>query len=186
MADLIYRLDDLLESAVCNDITNYIISNKDGKISKFGEGVLPWTDNDTIPWKELDHLELKDKIDKFRIQLTEIVSSRYNKQYYPHYTDIVIWRAGRKMSFHKDDGYGNDGLDVRKISTVTYLNEDFLGGETVIKKNDTEEYVSTPKIGSTVMFKSNEECLHKVNKILSGKRITLAIWFTDDEKYLEQ
>ena len=68
---------------------------------------------------------------------------------------------------------------------VCYLNDDYSGGETVIKQEVGGNYISTPKQGSVVIFKSNEDCVHSVNKITYGTRYTMPIWFTDNIDHCE-
>ena len=77
---------------------------------------------------------------------------------------------------------------MRKYTTVMYINDDFEGGETVIlKENSNEiEYISKPQTGSVLIFRSDESCLHGVKKIEKGERLTLSMWFTTEEQYLEK
>ena len=92
------------------------------------------------------------------------------------------------MDLHKDNGYegrSEDQFRMRHYSMVAYLNHDYEGGETVIKLKDKPDFISIPKQGSVVIFKSNEECIHGVNEVTDGTRITLPTWFTTDIKYCE-
>jgi predicted 2-oxoglutarate/Fe(II)-dependent dioxygenase YbiX len=85
------------------------------------------------------------------------------------------------MREHKDNGYENNSvLSPRYISSVTYINDDFEGGETFIKTENGDYYYSVPKTGSVVLFHSDERSMHGVERIDSGYRITLPIWFTKE------
>jgi predicted 2-oxoglutarate/Fe(II)-dependent dioxygenase YbiX len=59
------------------------------------------------------------------------------------------------------------------------LNDDFTGGETFV-----DDYVNKPKTGSAIIFPSNY--YHGVHKILSGQRVTFAMWFTLDPNKIEK
>ena len=87
------------------------------------------------------------------------------------------------MHRHKDDGYEvNDILQRRKFSSVTYLNDDYQGGETFIKTEHGDDYVSVPKKGSMVCYYSDPRNEHGVNLITSGVRVTMPIWYCLDEQ----
>ena len=183
---LIYRIDNAIDATICETLSVFLINAKRGKINKFGNKILPWSDNDTISWNRIEDLEIKNIISNIKIQITDIVSQHYGVEVFPNFTDLVLWRSGRYMGFHKDNGYtDDDGLHVRKFSTVLYLNDNFTGGETVIVNEDGSNYISHPKIGSLLMFVSDDRCIHKVNKIISGSRTTLATWFAIDKTYEE-
>ncbi len=64
----------------------------------------------------------------------------------------------------------------------------FEGGETrILKENSVAtEYLYKPQKGSVLIFKSDESCLHGVDKIRKGERLTLSMWFSIDEQYLEK
>jgi predicted 2-oxoglutarate/Fe(II)-dependent dioxygenase YbiX len=63
----------------------------------------------------------------------------------------------------------------RDYTGLTYLNDDFTGGELVFPDRDI---VVTPNPGLLVAFPSNHKFVHAVPKVLSGKRYSLPVWFT--------
>ena len=71
-------------------------------------------------------------------------------------------------------------MKTKSTWSVTYINDDYKGGETII-----DNYVSIPKKGSIVIFTSDERCLHKVNTIESGTRIVVPIWLTRNIEQIE-
>jgi predicted 2-oxoglutarate/Fe(II)-dependent dioxygenase YbiX len=177
--DLIARYDDVIPDDVCDSIVRYIQSEKPF-IRLTISGELPWNNSDSIKYIDIQDKAVRGLVEKYRFLLTQIAGNHYNNILYPHFSDLVLWRNGMKMSFHKDDGYQNwEYFKARKYSSVAYLNDNYVGGETVIKY-ENKEYVSKPKKGSVVFFKSNEECLHCVNEIYSGTRYIFANWFTLD------
>jgi predicted 2-oxoglutarate/Fe(II)-dependent dioxygenase YbiX len=91
------------------------------------------------------------------------------------------------MRRHRDDGYNGDSdpLRARAYTTVTYLNDNYKGGETYIK-TERGDYISVPKKGTTIIMKSTPENVHGVTTITSGLRVTLPIWFTKDKTKIEE
>lgn len=176
----IFRVENALDVNVCNQLCDFMI-RKLTPYPNIENEVMPWHDGETfIPWDLPDNY-LKNKIRLYRKSMTEVVSDAFKKQLYPEFTHLVLWRTGRRMSKHKDDGYDtNDPLDARKVSSVTYLNDNFIGGETFIANETGMDYISKPVAGSFVCYLSDESNSHGVNEITKGNRITLPIWFTDD------
>ena len=175
----IFRVDNALDSNICDQLYNFMITNKLNLQPT--DSVLPWFDDETyIPW-DLADVELKKKIVNYRRLVTEIVSEKFNKTLYPEFTHLVLWRTGRQMARHKDDGYElNDPLAARKVSCVTYLNDNFTGGETFVTNETGTDYISKPVKGSFACYLSDSTNEHGVNPVLSGIRVTMPIWFCDD------
>lgn len=83
---------------------------------------------------------------------------------------------------HSDTGYqvigkNKNGEDITRIpprySAVLYLNDDYDGGEFVIK---SEQFYLKPKSGSVVLFDS--EYLHSVNVVEKSNRYAIASFDT--------
>jgi hypothetical protein len=87
--------------------------------------------------------------------------------------EVVQWKPGTFMRPHKDT------QDI--CSAIVYLNDDFRGGETVIRFNDPrgQELIVEPKQGRMIVFSNGEDTgyYHWVNKIKDSNRYTLALWF---------
>lgn len=175
---LIARYDNVVPDNICNLFVAFIRSQIPEQ-KNIVQG-MPWHNGDNIPFTDITVRGIRALVDRYRFLFVQLVNSHYKQIVYPHFADFVVWRKGMEMGLHKDNGYnGNTYLAARKYSMVAYLNDDYTGGETVVKFDD-KEYVSVPKKGSVVIFKSNEECLHSVNKVIEGTRFTLATWFTND------
>jgi len=185
-SDLIARYDSVIPENICERIVNYVTDSIPE--NKIRQGALPWQNNDNIPFLKIQDLEIKKLIDGYRYIFTQLVFDHYNQIVFPHFSDLVLWREGMKMDFHKDNGYegrSEDQFRMRHYSMVAYLNHDYEGGETVIKIDGKPDYISKPKQGSVVIFKSNEECIHGVDEVTEGTRITLPTWFTTELKHCE-
>lgn len=176
----IFRFDNLLDADTCDELYRFMVRRL-AKNPTFNKETMPWHNDETfIPW-EIDNYELVEKIKIHRKNVTELVSEMFNRTLYPEFTHLVLWRAGRHMFKHKDEGYEfDDHLAARKVSSVTYINDNFNGGETFVSNETGIDYQSKPIKGSTVAYLSDESNAHGVNTVENGHRVTLPIWFTDE------
>ena len=169
----------------CEAIYNFTLNAKRDNLSDSSDK-LPWETSDTILPSKIEDASIKTIIIKNIKILNDIISKEFNEQVYNHFTDIVLWRKGRKMGIHTDDGSNNntDGeniLEPRHYSAVAYINDNYSGGKTFIRLNENETYYSKPKAGSVLIFTSDKRCPHGVTEVTNGNRVTLASWFTRDK-----
>lgn len=183
----IYKFETILSDEDCDSIYQYFqshCSKMENDISK-----LPWFEGNTEYWRNLVHSPVGPIIAKARDLIHEKVQESYEQKVYPNVTVLTLWKEGKSMPFHKDNGYDDDKetLHMREYTAVLYLNDDFLGGETEIQKEGSceIEYTCIPKKGTLILFKSDESCLHSVKQVLWGERLALTMWFTSDEQYIE-
>ncbi|MCL4110041.1 UNVERIFIED_CONTAM: hypothetical protein GTU68_038258 [Idotea baltica] len=91
----------------------------------------------------------------------------------------VRYDSGMQYSFHVDDpimGSAAASLQERyrsDVSTTIFLNDDYQGGELVIKTPTGEESIKC-EAGDAVIYSSNS--LHKVNEVTSGVRLVAVTW----------
>jgi hypothetical protein len=184
--DLITRYDNVIEDNECDIIYNYVYNiKKDNKPLDIKQ--MPWHEKDTLSYNKISDITIKQYIDTIKYKIKKIIDDNYNTEVFPHFSDLVFWRTGRTMWWHKDNGYEDTDpiLKVREYSVVCYINDQYSGGETLIKQGSSI-YTSVPKKGSVVIFTSDERCEHRVSEIKDGNRLTLAIWYTTDSKYEEK
>lgn len=84
--------------------------------------------------------------------------------------EIVKYPCGAHKNFHKDR--------TRKTTTgasITYLNDNYIGGQTVIEGIDVQ-----PLSGRTVYF-DGMEFRHAVSNVIKNDRYTLSMWYGLDE-----
>ncbi len=187
-SDVFFKFEDVLDASFCQFLNNYSLNKVNANHNNLNK-TLPWLDEKVISWNNIDDKNLKQDILKYKFLLTQLIHDCYKTIVFPIFTDLVVWQKGKKMQIHHDDNH-DDGVEdkllkKRIISTVTYLNEDFVGGETVIYKNNKEFFTNKPKTGSVLIFTSDNRCKHSVNEIISGTRVTMPIWFTNDIDFLE-
>jgi predicted 2-oxoglutarate/Fe(II)-dependent dioxygenase YbiX len=63
----------------------------------------------------------------------------------------------------------------RALSALYYLNDGFEGGELVF---ETVGAIVKPRAGLFVAFPSDERFVHEVPPVTSGRRYSVALWFT--------
>ena len=83
--------------------------------------------------------------------------------------EIVKYPCGAAKGYHYDV--------TRKTTTgasITYLNDDYLGGNTIIGGVDVQ-----PMMGRTVYF-DGCEFRHAVSNVLKGDRYTISSWYGED------
>lgn len=185
--DLIFRFENVIDTDTCDSIYGYMITSKQKNINENNDiKKMPWEEGDTTSYSRINEQTIKNLIKKYKEKINDIVSECFGVKTYPHFSDLVLWRTGRQMWWHKDNGYewDKDTMKPREFSCVCYLNDNYSGGETLIKSKD-DIYTSIPKKGSVVCFTSDERCEHRVTEVTSGNRLTLAIWFTTNIQYKE-
>lgn len=182
----IFKFDNVIDPQVCDRLVDFMLSVTNSN-QNLNLNLMPWQDNDSYDWNKLPSDYLFAKVESYRQLVTELVSFCYQEEVYPHFTDLVLWRTGRKMDRHRDDGYSDAEVYMRQRSytTMTYLNDNYSGGETFIT-SEHGDYISEPKKGSIVILKSGPENAHGVNPVISGTRVTLPIWFTKKIENIEK
>ncbi len=81
--------------------------------------------------------------------------------------EIVHWPQNSFQESHKDFA-----SKTTTLTSITYLNEDFIGGETAFEDGT----IIKPKKGRTLFF-DGQYYKHKVNLIEKGDRYTVPVWY---------
>ena len=82
---------------------------------------------------------------------------------------ILKYEEGGEFDLHSDDGGGT----FRRVSTVYYINDDYVGGE--ISFPDFNIKIK-PEAGDFLIFPSSFAYKHKVFPIIKGTRYSIASW----------
>ena len=150
----------IIESDLCkiqhckNLITLYNIHEDDGVINF----------RDTRCLKEEDIISSKFIFNEFYENVYKFVNKHIKIK--RGWAQVVEWPEGSSQLVHFDDA------DVySSISTITYLNDNYEGGETVFADGTTV----VPSIGKTLIF-DGIKYPHSVNPVKNGKRFTFASW----------
>lgn len=181
ISDLIITLNDFVEEKFCNDIYHYLY--KKTNQSYCNDYAMPWFIGNNILYNNIDDSTIKAGIKNINYRVANLLSSHHHVNVYPHFCDLVLWKEGQFMNRHVDDGTNlknNSSLNMRKYSAIIYLNHNYEGGETFIRIDDNNDYISKPKTGSLVAFTSDYRSAHGVNLVRKGSRGTIAMWFTTE------
>lgn len=176
---MILRFDHALSDEVCGLLAEPLRAMIRGR-QTVNVASMPWFDHDTINWVEHSPDTMFWAIDRYRQFVCDVVGLMFGEPVWVNFTDLVLWRKGRSMERHRDDGYtADDQFRARHFTTITYLNDDYAGGETFIRvPGQSADYVSKPKRGTLVIFPTGEEFAHGVNPVTAGNRYTFPIWLT--------
>ena len=90
---------------------------------------------------------------------------------YAERAEIVKWPTGSHQAPHTDVN-----RESTTYTSVTYLNDDFQGGETDFT---TENFSVKPKVGRTILF-DGKRFEHGVKTITEGVRYTFALWYSNN------
>ena len=90
--------------------------------------------------------------------------------------DYSTYNQGEEYSWHIDASSKSPISDIKLTCLLNLSEEAYKGGELILFKGKEIECNEFNEPGSAVVFPSFTN--HKVNKLSSGKRHTLAIWMT--------
>ena len=82
---------------------------------------------------------------------------------------FTFWPPGSLQDSHFDDT-----RDTTILTSITYLNDDYEGGQTYFENG----IVVNPQKGKTVFF-DGKKYKHGVSKIIQGNRYVCAFWYTN-------
>lgn len=135
---------------VCN---NFISDTKPGNILNFYNR------------QKVDNINLID----YKEKLKKILNEYYeNKEY--NFTDSWINRIDKTQP--KEEDKHKFHLDIDNLSIVTFINDDYKGGEFSYLTNKNEEIFIEPKENLTIIM-NGSEIRHRVCEVFDGVRFTL-------------
>jgi PKHD-type hydroxylase len=162
---------DLLSQDIVEYITSHYkdknfqcgsISNPDSSVKQ--NLIMKWTD----PYNRLNEgvwSEIKKK-DKF----TTLYSIKQMSQLY-----FLWYKPGHFYNWHMDS-HPCGGVNADMSMTI-FLNDDYEGGELVIKVGNVETS-HKPKAGTVVIY--NTGMMHKINPVTKGDRKVIVGWLESD------
>lgn len=88
---------------------------------------------------------------------------------HPEETQMVSWSVGHGQPLHLDST-----RPTTTYAAIVYLNHGFLGGETFFE----DGRAIRPRTGTLAAF-PGAKLRHGVHPVISGRRLTMPMWFTD-------
>jgi hypothetical protein len=164
-----------------SSIIDYINKNPDsfgGLSSNYWEGR-------TLQLGQIKDINILNILKKHKDELLSkfYELSKIKETVYIDSLHIVRWPVGYELNPHAD-GENPDGtkheFSWRNFGTVTFLNEDFEGGDLYLPN---QGLTIKAKTGCSAIFPGTLEYLHGVSKITSGVRYTLASFLTYDKSH---
>ena len=155
--------ENFLDKNLCKELVKFTIANKSNMV-KFRDVL------------EIDFSDMEPSLHKkLCIQYLSFLAQR-NIIVFPECVRLVLWSKGSKQPLHFDKA-----RDTTTLTSITYLNDDFVGGKTFFEN----EVVVKPETGKTVFF-NGCKYKHGVSQVTSGFRYVLAVWYSNDinELYL--
>ena len=165
-----------LSEAECAVLSGFLETN----VRRLGaQNVEPFFSHRQINYARADSPRVRRIMDRARCRIAEILSEGlHGSAVHPEYTDLVLWREGQHMNIHRDDLPPH--FEHRLYSSIVYLTS-CHGGATVFPTLGIDV---PPDAGRMIAYPSSLP--HGVRPVVSGKRHTLASWYTDDPKREER
>lgn len=151
-----------------------------------------WDEHMPKPFNYKFHIWRHNEIDPndyYAKELTEIADSLYGSldEAFNHYATLypLVRNAVKSeepldgiLRYEEDGGHlpahQDLGVSSRLLSTVSYLNDDYDGGEIEFKQSNAR---IKPEAGSIVFFPSNYLYMHEVMSITKGTRYAMPHWY---------
>jgi hypothetical protein len=111
------------------------------------------------------HLYDDTNLNEFRNRVLDVVGNEYNIQHNGIFINKIIPETNTNDGYHRDES---------DLTIVTYLNDDFIGGEFEYVVNN-ELKIINPRTNLSIIM--DKKILHRVLPITEGVRYSLVTWF---------
>jgi predicted 2-oxoglutarate/Fe(II)-dependent dioxygenase YbiX len=176
---MIFQVDNAISLKNCRLLMEMYDSNVDRT------EIRDITDHPVVYWKHIKEIPCA------KVLITKLINKcveqtlrklEIRAPVYPETAVLATMGPGGYHPRHADNCAQDENGDWapnhtphRDVSAICYLNEDFEGGELIF-----EQYSLTikPRRGLIVLFPSDQAHIHEVLPVKSGRRYTVALWFT--------
>lgn len=178
---------------IANDVANRFRNGEHGSSHTVVQDWEPWWDDHMPkPFNYKFFVWRRNKInpqDYFANELMELADVLYGglDEALEQYMQLYPWARSSIKADEPNDGilrYESDGghlpahqdlgVSSRVLSTVTYLNDDYSGGEIEFRHSGVR---LKPEVGSIIFFPSNFLYVHEVMAITEGTRYAMPHWY---------
>jgi hypothetical protein len=112
---------------------------------------------------------------KYTTYLENMLFDEYNQKYV--FQEKGAWINKINTNTNNNDAFHLDSSD---LTIVTYLNDDFIGGEFEYIDNNNQHIKIKPQTNVSLIM--NNKLLHRVKPITIGERLSLVCFFNFDTK----
>jgi len=174
------------ENKVIRENASKIIDYINSHNSDFGQLGSDYWQGRVVHIPQIKNSEIVDIIREGKNYMLEEFVKLYNITE-PLYVDslhLVRWTEGYELHPHADaeEPSGKQHqFHWRNFGTVTFLNEDFVGGVLYYPNKNNLQVPS--KIGYSAIHDGTMNCLHGVTKVTKGVRYTIASFLTFDKNH---
>jgi len=91
-----------------------------------------------------------------------------------HQTDLLEYESGGKFNPHIDTFFVSNTPDMRKLTTLVILNDEYEGGELTVYGENSEVKLTRKNKGTLIIFPSF--MMHGVTPVTSGIRYSMVNW----------
>jgi len=151
--------DGMLNKEACDALINLYQNNR--PLTKL------WHSTNTLNLAQVEN-QYDQLAKKIIFGMTTFLSTK-GAVVYPELCQVVHRSEGTSHGLHVDDARTSTVM-----TSITYLNEDYKGGETFFE----DDFAVPPKLGRSLFF-DGRAFRHGVNEI-KGNRFTLAIWYASN------
>jgi hypothetical protein len=173
-------------------VKNFVKKNHINLIYEYSKNIKSFNGpQDSDIWKdrvcygnqiEKENKEVFDITNLYLKKSKIFIENAFSLSLKPAYSSIVVWNVGDNQPPHADkenpDGSCN-GTPFYDISSLIYINDNFDGGSIYFPNQNLE---IQPSPGDFVCFPGDKEYVHGVKEITNGKRFTIPMFFTVENK----
>ena len=156
-------LPDHVPALVCSDMISIYENNK--------HSANVWRDTKALNLEDISNQEELNRCKRAIKYVNNAAVSFFGSDTYIELAEIVKWPTGSHQAPHTDVS-----RESTTYTSVTYLNDDFQGGETDFT---TENFSVKPKVGRSILF-DGKRFEHGVKTITEGVRYTFALWYSNN------
>ena len=159
---IIQSHDKFLTTDECNYLIDFYKNNRDLSVEFGREGRCPrWPLGITKDTEQFKFLQ--NKLNQKALAINDSVID---------YIQIVRWPTGSKQNLHYDKA-----RDYTTLTSIIYLNDNFIGGETYF----TDGMTFAPRQGRLILF-DGQYFEHGVHDVHTHERYVVAAWYKKNEK----
>ena len=147
------EIENFLDKKICKYLIDYYESYQ-GNLKQYGERKI-------IP---LSQIKIDDNVVNGVIEIYKKIRPNQNLSN----IELICWPGKGSHDWHDDTIYYD-------YTTITYLNDDYVGGKTLVGN-----YEVKPSIGKLILF--NSQIKHKVTNLEKNNRYVLVAWYANMDR----